>query len=107
MYIINMKNKNCILCDKYLRQKKNDFDERLSCYNCYGEYKMSNRTLKALYPEKSFLELNKNKKVNFGKYKNLAFYELANKDKQYCDWIINKDITSNINLNKYLNILYK
>ena len=101
-----MKNKEqCIMCDKYLRTKKNDFHNRLTCYECYGYYRYSTSTLKRLYPKKSFISMHKNDVVNFGKFKNKTYQQLT-LEKSYCNWLLSVWNREDNNLIKYLKYIY-
>ena len=96
--------KQCVICDKFLRQKKNDFNERLSCYECYGKYRHSTNKLKRNYPKKSHLILYKNCIVRFGKHKGKTYYDIS-KEQDYCKWLLSVSKEDN-NLIKYLRYIY-
>jgi len=96
----------CILCDKFLRTKKNDFEKRLSCYKCYGKFRYSNNKIMELYPKKSFMYLHKSDIVNFGKFKGMTFNKLLDQ-KSYCHWLIRSWNSEKDNrLIKYIKYIY-
>lgn len=97
--------KQCVICNKFLRKKKNDFNERLSCYECYGKYRYNTNKLKKLYPKKSFLMLYKDYKVKFGKYRGKTYNDIS-KDEDYCKWLLTVMKEKDNTLLKYLRHIY-
>ena len=95
----------CILCDKFLRTKKNDFEDRLTCYECYGKNKYTNKKLIKLYPDKVIPILYKKYIVNFGKYKDKTYEDVSN-DVNYSKWLLSNINNKRNTLIKYLSYIY-